>query len=142
MARVRCPGDCAFISYLDLAQIPSRRVFGLHKFPAGGADGIGFWGLQACAFPRRTLEFLAAHDPYSIRTENKRRNGDRVVAQFLADSPWPQIAYHSPSLFRHVGEVSAAHADRIHPMPSVPLNYPGDQFDSLTLPAFTAGVLG
>ena len=48
------------------------------------------------------------------------------------------MAYHVPSLFRHVGEVSVAHPDRRAPNKHTPDLYLGDDFDALSLPPFEA----
>jgi hypothetical protein len=133
MAELEIPAAAAFVTFHDKKQILARREFGIHLAPAPDGDGRGFWGLQAVAIPRRTLEYLAALDPLSIRTANTSRNGDRVVEDFVARSPWPAIAYHSPSLVRHTGEVSAAHPDRHSANQHTPINYAGDDFDALSL---------
>lgn len=133
MAELAIPAAAAFVTFHDKKQILRRRAPGLHMVPAPDEDGAGFWGLQAVALPRRTLEYLATLDPMSIRTINTRRNGDRVLEDFVSRSRWPWIAYHSPSLVRHVGHVSAAHPDRNHANQNVPINYAGDDFDALTL---------
>ncbi len=130
MAAVEIPRAVALVSFHDKKQILERRAPGLHMVPAPDTDGRGFWGLQAVAIPRRALEYLVQLDPFSIRTGNTRRNGDRVLEDFLARSPWPAVAYHSPSLVRHTGEVSAAHPDRFQANQHVPINYAGDEFDA------------
>jgi hypothetical protein len=106
--------------------------------PARDSDGHGFWGLQAVLIPRRTLEYLVKRDPYSVWAFNTARHGDRVVETFVGTSPWPRLAYHVPSLVRHIGTVSVAHPDRRFPNKHVPDLYLGDEFDALTLPPFEA----
>jgi hypothetical protein len=133
MAELEIPAAAAFVTFHEKKQILARRAPGLHLVPAPDADGRGFWGLQAVAIPRRTLEYFAGLDPMSIRTANTSRNGDRVVEDFVAVSPWPRIAYHSPSLVRHTGEISQAHPDRHHANQHTPINYAGDDFDALSL---------
>jgi hypothetical protein len=102
----------AFLSFHDMKDLPENSPAGIYDLPLTGADGRGFWGLQAVAFPRRTFEYLAPKNPYSLRTKNPRAEGDRVVEEFLQQSPWPGYGLHCPSLVQHIGEVSVAHPDQ------------------------------
>jgi len=134
MVAVPVPEGTALVSYHDKRwRSLGRTAVGVHVVPAPDVDGKGFWGSQALSIPRRALEYLATRDPYAIRTANTARNCDRVLEDYVAVSPWPRIAYHAPSLIRHVGEVSVAHPDRTNPPTHIPWNYAGDDFDALSL---------
>ncbi len=132
MLAVECPERAALLSFHDKKR-RLRRAHGLHLAPARDIDRAGFWGLQAVSIPRRTLEYLVTKDPYSVWRFNVARHGDRAVEEFVVRSPWPRVAYHVPSLVRHVGVVSAAHPDRFRPNRHVPETYMGDDFDAMSL---------
>jgi hypothetical protein len=131
MVAVECPDRAALMSFHDKKRF--RRTHGFHLAPARDVDRAGFWGSQAVSIPRRTLEYLVTQDPYSVWRLNLARHGDRTIEEFVVRSPWPRVAYHAPSLFRHVGVVSAAHPDRFRPNRHVPDTYMGDEFDAMTL---------
>src|SRR5262249_23181846 len=127
------PPHAALLSFHDKKR-RLRQSSGIHMAPARDADRCGFWGLQAVVFPKCTLEYLVTKDPYSVWTFNKARHGDRVVEEFVLASSCPRIAYHVPSLVRHVGVVSAAYKERTRPGRHVPETYVGDDFDAMSLP--------
>lgn len=105
-----CPfqEDDGLITFHDMKELLPGSQEGLHRRPITGRDWNGLWGLQAVAFPRKVVEYLAARDFKIPWPDYPRSQSDRVVDYFLKGSPWPYMAVHCPSLVRHVGEVSAA----------------------------------
>lgn len=106
-----CPflPDEGLIAFHDMKELRRDSPRGLHHLPVTGREGNGLWGLQAAAFPRVVIEYLATRskETFAPKTSDLYRS-DRQVEAFLLKSPWPFMSVHCPSLVRHVGDVSAA----------------------------------
>lgn len=105
-----CPflEDDGLITFHDMKELLPGSQEGLHRRPVTGRDWNGLWGLQAVAFPRKVVDYLASRDFKIPWPDYPRSQSDRAVDYFLKGSAWPYMAVHCPSLVRHVGEVSAA----------------------------------
>lgn len=105
-----CPflDDDGLITFHDMKELKPDSAYGLHRRHVIGADLNGFWGLQAVAFPRVVVEYLAWLNFKLPWWGNPRSEADRVVEFYLKNSRWPYTAVHCPPLVRHEGEVSAA----------------------------------
>jgi hypothetical protein len=108
-----CPllPDEAFVTFHDMKELNPHSPCGLHHMKVSGRDNVGLWGLQAVAFPRAVVEFLAPQTFEDIFIHDRRELkacADRAVEHFLLQSPWPYMSVHCPSLVKHTGAVSAA----------------------------------
>lgn len=136
------PDDCGFLAFCDLRGIGTGRP-SLIKAPGGPwkKDGDGFWGSQAVAIPRRSLDHLASV-PAAQRGSWRRglwphRNASDVqMGLMFASSPAPAALYGlvSPSLVNHIGDHSAVDSTwRLHQANRTPANFAGEEFDALAL---------
>jgi hypothetical protein len=137
---VEIPDHVAFIDAHDMKEMRDELAPGLHLVEAPGRDRMGYWGNQCMMFPRRTVEWLAARSPLEELSHMKNPGGelphaaDVVMGRLLEASPWPRWAVLLPRLFRHDGVQSVAHPTKTHTDHRVTANYPGEDFDALTLP--------
>jgi hypothetical protein len=124
------PADAAFIDFHDMKELREENRPGL--YPIAFAN-IAYWGNQCMLFPRRTIEWLVEHDPTSIETSSMPNGADRVLGLLLERSPWPSDLIHLPRLVNHVGAISIAHEGMNLDGRRATANYPGDEFDAMTL---------
>lgn len=140
MAQLVVPSDVAFVHFHDVRELPFATQPGLYRVPPNGGLGTGMCGNQCLLFPRRMLEWLARRDPLAsgelklpsrLIPAGVRNNADTLLGCLATKSLWPRLAIHLPRLVRHVGDDSAAHPTRPFIMETP--NYPGDDFDALSL---------
>lgn len=130
MATVEIPDTAAFMTFHDVKEHEPGTKPGIYlSDDAHGKEGTGFWGSQALAIPRRTLEYLVTCDPFSVWKSSLPRHGDRVLEHFVSKSKWPRFAVHMPCLVRHVGEVSVAHPGKSLSVRTT-TNWPGLDYDA------------
>jgi hypothetical protein len=137
------PDTVAYLTYIDTRECATGTSAGLWSCPVTGTDGRGFFCTQCLAIPRRTLEFLGGVDLFAVKVKAKGRwqatpnNIDSVLSVVLERSPWPRFGIHIPCLVEHVGATSAAHpGETLHALRRA-TNFPGEDFDALSL-AFDA----
>jgi hypothetical protein len=134
MLQLEVPPEAAFIDFHDMKELRESGLgHGLIDVLAMGFDGQGYWGNQCMLFPRRTLEWLVAWDPMSVARWDPPRGADCTLGWLLSCSPWPLYAAHLPRLVDHVGGSSAAHPGWALVKHRRTFEYPGDEFDALSL---------
>jgi hypothetical protein len=131
MLGMSVPDRCAFVDFHDITRLGRLTRPGLYTMPLGRRFQT-YSGTQCMLFPRRTVAWLLEHDPSGVAARGLPNCVDAVLGHLLTESPWPRYAAHLPCLVRHVGAVSAAHAN-LGIEGRLPSHYPGDDFDSLTL---------
>ena len=132
MLEVDCPSHCTFVSFFDNNRGRSSKWGIQTSSLPKDFNGQLFHGTLAMSFPKKTIEFLADKDPFSLRTDQPHRQADTVMAEICATSPWPHVAHHIPSLVRHVGEISVAWPEKKRTKQDlIPESYQGDDFDPL-----------
>lgn len=129
------PADLAFLSFYDGSMISAGAPDGIHRVTTRGPDGTGFWGALAMYMPRRTIEYCLRHDPggFAPHWGQIRMGSDSSLGLHLAAGPWPSYGIHVPTLFDHVGDVSAAHPGDTLREHRVARNFRGQAFDALSL---------
>lgn len=143
LRRVEIPDSVAFVDAHDMKELRAETRPGLHLVPAAGLDKAGYWGNQCMMFPWRTMVYLSARSPLEELSHLRNRpaagagelhhGADMVLGRLVEASPWPHWAVLLPRLFRHDGVQSAAHPTKEHVDHRVTANYPGEDFDALTL---------
>jgi hypothetical protein len=133
MMSVELPAGFAFMDFHDQLHVPAGALAGLYSIELAH----GFTGTLALVLPRQVLEWLVQQDPMSMRRDQERggvlMGDDVVLGVLLARSPWPRYAAHLPRLVRHDGVVSAAHPDKKLEGTRATRDFPGEDFDALSL---------
>jgi hypothetical protein len=138
IAALSVPDDVAFIDFHDITELPNATTPGLYRMPPHGIRHTGYVGNLCMLIPNRTLRYFMRKDPFAVMPA-ARNHADTAIGQLVSRSMWPRYVVHIPRLVRHVGVTSAAHTGAIRAAAvTVTINYPGDDFDALTL----AGRLG
>jgi len=135
------PDDCGYLAAFDHRNVlasPSPRLLKIAADdPTGPQKSWGFWGNQALKIPRRTIAHLAKQRTDRTYLPNVRSRlygsdvwlGDNAAS---ARAPWQVYGLIAPSLFQHVGAVSAV-GTHWSLTGRTALNFRAD-FDALTLP--------
>lgn len=121
LAELVIPPDVAFVSAFDCRRVAEGAGAGVHPF---AFDEGPFMHSQALVFPAETIDLLAHLPPAE---DGDRMGADTWIAQVCARAERRWYGVHVPSLVRHVGDVSVAHAA---PCRFPVRNYPGDDFDA------------
>lgn len=141
MSKWRIPPDVGFLAFCDIKNLGNARGGpGIIRAPGGPwkRDGDGFWGSQAVVVPRRSLDDIQAI-PHHQRPRWRRslwpyRNASDVQMGLMLASPPGTYGVIFPSLVDHVGDVSAVNPEwRLTHANRRPHNFPGEDFDALTL---------
>lgn len=122
------PPDVAVISFCDMREVAEFAPSGLHRRSALGSDGRGWWGNQALLLHRETVALLARVDWFSPELESAlgirvhkltygdggRNCSDIRLALLVHQHGRTRASYavSVPSLFKHVGHVSACFPGR------------------------------
>jgi hypothetical protein len=110
------PDDCGYLVAFDhrnvLTSPAPRLLLVMADDPNGPQRGWGFWGNQALKLPRRTIAHLAKQrtDRTYVPHVRSRLYGSDVWLGFNAateGAPWRFYGLLAPSLFQHIGAVSA-----------------------------------
>jgi hypothetical protein len=99
-------------------------------------DNIGFWPLQCVKIPAPVARRLAAENPLAKQWQDKIPNlnindGDLTIGRML--KAWGLMYYQHQSLFQHVGDVSLCNPRAKLTGARVAQDFPGVDFDALTL---------
>lgn len=134
------PRHMAFVSFHDLFLLRERAPRGLYEVPLR-YNGVrkDFCGSQCLLFPRRTWEYLLTRDPFEMENEehwSEISSIDCVIGYLLDQSPWRSYGCHVPSLVDHVGRVSIAHPGSESRNRALTINFPGRDFDAMSLRKF------
>ena len=134
MIQFAVPAQVSLLSFFDMKEVTAGSPFELHVRPALGADGRGFWGNQCFRLPADVLLWLAHQDWSSTIHWNARMASDIVLGELLnRNADRPHVAYHIPCLVEHVGSVSACFPTRPLGRSLQATNFPGADFDALSL---------
>lgn len=135
------PDDCGYLVAFDHRNVlrsPAPRLLKIAADDISGPQGgWGFWGNQALKLPRRTIAHLAKQRTDRTYLPNVRTRlygsdvwlGDNAAS---ARAPWPVYGLIAPSLFQHIGAVSAV-GTHWSLEGRTAVNFRAD-FDALTLP--------
>lgn len=129
------PGDLAFLSYFDLREFPPGKEDGIHRTDIRKKTNNTYWGLQTIVYPMEVVEFLLTRDPEEIEyLQGNIHASDTCMAELLfRHTTWHHVGIHTPNLVEHRGDVSAWGNVNLHRA----RNFPGFDFDALSLPLFT-----
>ena len=122
------PPDVAVLSFCDMREVPEYAPPGLYRRSPLGSDGRGWWGNQALLIHRDSVAMLMREDWFGPRIEASRgirahiatyeddgRNCSDIRLSLLIyyhGGDRSDYAVHVPSLFKHVGHVSACFPGR------------------------------
>lgn len=142
MARWPIPPDCGFVAFTDIRGLGTGRP-SLVRAPGGPwkKDGDGFWGSQAVAIPRASLDHIKSFPTHQRDSWRRslwpfRNASDVQMGLLLASASAPASLYGvvSPSLVNHIGDVSAVNPGWALGQPyRSPANFAGEEFDALSL---------
>lgn len=128
ISAVEFPAGVAVISFCDMREVPEFAPRGLYRCSALGSDGRGWWGNQALLIHRDSVAMLLREDWFGPRIEASRgirahiatyeddgRNCSDIRLSLLIHyhgGDRSDYAVYVPSLFKHVGHVSACFPGR------------------------------
>jgi hypothetical protein len=116
------PPDVGVMSFCDMRELPEGTVPGQYEVSAMGIDGRGFWGNQALLIRRDVAVILASTDWFSEEIEAlpgvqahkclwpkdlKALNCSDIRMSYIVHTMGLRYCVYVPSLFEHVGHVSA-----------------------------------
>lgn len=127
MQRVALPADVEFVSWFDGHAVPAGAPPGIHR-----AAARRFVCLQAVTWKVATAERLLSSP--MARTWNEPHRADLLIAQILAGRSY---GVHVPNLVQHCGADSICNPGDALVGLRTSANYPGKEFDALTLPDLT-----
>jgi len=135
MVELEIPDAVSMVSFFDMKEVRPGSAIGLYRRPPVGRDRRGLWGNQCFRIPSDVLLWLCERSWLSTSHGASRMASDVVLGELLARHPTrPRIAYHIPCLVEHVGHGSAC-------FPGLDLtswrratNFPGAEFNALSLP--------
>ena len=123
MERARLPSVLDFVTWFDGHAIPPRSRYGIYP-----VLGRSFFCLQAVTWSPSTAERLLAAP--AARQWKERHSGDILIAKILAGRYY---GVHVPNLVQHLGAKSVCNPGQGLSGVRVANNYPGHDFDALTL---------
>ncbi len=135
------PDHCGFLAAFDHRNVlrsPSPRLLLVAADDPSGPQGSwGFWGNQALKIPRRTIEHLTKQRTdrtYLPGVRSRLYGSDVWLGDHAASrhAPWQVYGLLAPSLFQHIGAVSAV-GTHWSLQGRTAANFRAD-FDALTLP--------
>ena len=135
MQRFRVPKDVALASFYDGNEVDEGAKPKLYRRKPLGWHGRGMWGTLGLKIPRRALEFLKVNDPDRLQYYH-RNAADEYIGRLIHLSPWRRIGYHVPNLVEHRGGTSIVHPGAGLMPHRTANNFPGVDFDALSLPVF------
>jgi hypothetical protein len=147
LARIPVPDDLGFLSAFDhrnlMRTITEPTLLRIGADDSQVQGGWGFWGNQALKIPGRALAHLVkqrTNYTYAPGVSELGRARSLMYGSDVwlgaqaasADAPWKRYGLIAPSLFQHVGAMSAV-GKHWRLEQRVAINWRGD-FDALTLP--------
>jgi hypothetical protein len=138
MVAVRVPDASAFVTFFDMKEVEPGTAAGLYVRPRRGTENEWlFWGCQAMRFPAEMVQWLGDCNWLGTRVGPGHMASDLIVGELIG---WHirrrRMAVHVPCLVEHVGAVSGCAPGLTLTPKRLATNYPGKEFDAMTLPAF------
>jgi hypothetical protein len=135
MLALEVPSELAWVSFFDNmveeAQGPGIKICSLGERL--------FWGVQAVKIPKWSFpDLLKDGVDLSKIPEGYLGGRDYAMQKHMYDSNWPMYGSFFPNLVQHVGDVSVLNGMRARMYDAmkkrrISYNYPGDDFDALTV---------
>jgi hypothetical protein len=136
MAQLAVPPRVGLVTFVDMKEVAAGAAPGLHRAPALGSDGRGFWGAQSLKLPASVVTWLVAQDWSQFNLPHPHMASDLLLGELVARHPERRlIAVHVPNLVQHIGYRSVCFPGLSLSQWRRASNFPGESFDALTLPA-------